>query len=173
MCHCGQGDCGQTQKCFLQAINFEVFFQQDLLQIWPFARKAAWDRGERNAELRCWALCSPIFEGFLNKTHSCQQSLWCFTFCNSINTVLRLQLAERTGYTARAVWSWVPRSQSNQTAECLLGRAVLPPALVSSTSWHIHCVQAGMAKPWPRPPFPLLLPDSLRAFNLSCLFWQI
>lgn len=60
---CGQGDCGQIQKCLLQAINLEVSFQQDSLQIWPFARKAAWDQGEKNAELRHWALCSLLSLG--------------------------------------------------------------------------------------------------------------
>lgn len=80
-------------------------------------------RGEK-----CWtetlsSLLSPIFGAFLpalNKTHicilSCQQSLWCFSFCNSICTVVRFELTERTGYRARTISSLILRNHSNQTA---------------------------------------------------------
>lgn len=82
----------------------------------------------RSGGEKCWtealsSLLSPIFGAFLpalNKTHtyilSCQQSLWCFSFCCRINTVVRFEPTERIGYRARAIQSLVPRNRSNHTA---------------------------------------------------------
>lgn len=130
----------------------------------------------RSGGEKCWtetlsSVLSPVFGAFLpalNKTHvcvlSCQQSLCCFSLCNSINTGVRFEPTERNGYRAKAVWGLVPRNHPNQTAGVSHRQGCAP-------SCHdVHWVQVGMAKSRPRPPFPLLLPDLLCAFNL---FWQI